>query len=256
MNTPTSVDTSLKGYWSFNAPDMASTTAYDRSGAGDYGVLSNSPAITEGVVGQALLFDGNNDYVNFGVNSVNPRLSGASAITVATWMKPLSYPGNNVGERAFDVQIQNGTVGVFLGLYDDSGLISFGGRSQTSDGSQGTTTYAYPSLNEWHHVIGVMDIANDVVRLYVDGVLVTSVAVSFGATTYTPGTPTTSLDTLGSNIGFDQFYHGALDETRVYNRALTTAEIKSLYDVGQSDKVNSSASQPQGTGRLDSGLAG
>ncbi|MGB3073369.1 MAG: LamG domain-containing protein, partial [Candidatus Moraniibacteriota bacterium] len=47
-----------------------------------------------------------------------------------------------------------------------------------------------------------------------------------------------------------------IDETRIYNRALSANEVKSLYDLGASDKVNTSVSTPQGTGRLDSGLAG
>ncbi|MFA9262594.1 MAG: LamG domain-containing protein, partial [Undibacterium sp.] len=43
LTAPTSVDTSLKGYWSFNGQDMSSTTAYDMSGAGNTGTLTNGP---------------------------------------------------------------------------------------------------------------------------------------------------------------------------------------------------------------------
>ncbi|MGB3073368.1 MAG: LamG-like jellyroll fold domain-containing protein [Candidatus Moraniibacteriota bacterium] len=58
-----------------------------------------------------------------------------------------------------------------------------------------------------------------------------------------------------SGGGVNDYFDGVIDEARVYNRALSATEVKSLYDLGASDKVNSSISQSQGTGRLDSGLA-
>jgi uncharacterized protein (TIGR02145 family) len=71
----------LVGQWSFNGPDISGTTAYDRSGSGNNGTLTNGPVSTIGKVGQALSFDGVNDYVANG--------TGYNGIkTVALWVQP------------------------------------------------------------------------------------------------------------------------------------------------------------------------
>ena len=63
----------LIGLWSFNGDDISGTTAYDRSGAGNTGTLTNGPTKTIGIAGQALSFDGSNDYVDAGnAASVKP----------------------------------------------------------------------------------------------------------------------------------------------------------------------------------------
>src|SRR3989344_5449775 len=59
----------LVGYWSFNAPDMAADAAFDKSGQDNKGTLTNGPTRTEGKIGQALSFDGVDDYVNVGSNA-------------------------------------------------------------------------------------------------------------------------------------------------------------------------------------------
>src|SRR3989338_2465947 len=53
----------LVGYWSFDGKDMAGNTAYDRSGQGNNGTLTNGPTRAIGKIGQGLSFDGSNDYV-------------------------------------------------------------------------------------------------------------------------------------------------------------------------------------------------
>ena len=48
----------LVGSWSFDGPDMAGVTAYDRSGNANNGTLTNGPVRAVGRIGQALGFDG------------------------------------------------------------------------------------------------------------------------------------------------------------------------------------------------------
>ncbi len=258
LTAPTGTDTSLKGYWSFNGKDLSGTTAYDRSGAGNNASSANGATITSGKVGQAASLDGNNDYYTIGgsgVNKISPLINGASAATISVWMKPSAYPSAGNSKRVFEGEIQNATAGVFLELYDSSGNIRVGGRSTTGDSFQ-STTFPYPALNEWHLTTGVIDYANDTIYIYLDGILVKTTAVTFTSSVYVSGTPTTSIDTIGSNIGVGSYFSGALDEVRIYNTALSAAQIKALYDQGQADETNTGKSQPQGTGNLDSGLAG
>jgi len=56
----------LVGMWSFDGPDMAGNTAFDRSGQGNHGTLAGGPERVIGKVGQGLGFDGVDDYVDAG----------------------------------------------------------------------------------------------------------------------------------------------------------------------------------------------
>lgn len=229
---PAAADSGLVGHWSFNGTDTTSTKAYDRSGTGNTGTLTNGPAVTEGKVGQALSFDGSNDYVN--VLDI-----GFNAFTFSTWF----YTTNNSQTgMIFGEDGGSGSGGPKIGIASGNFFI----RVETNYDS----TVAVPTAGTWHHMVVTRNGSNKV-DLYVDGGsairLFSDVAQ---ATSY-------GLDKIGCNGSTpDQCFSGKLDEVRVYNTALTAAQIQSLYKQGQSDEVNTGASQAQGTGRLDSGLAG
>jgi hypothetical protein len=53
----------LVGFWNFDGPSVSGVHAYDMSGNGNRGTLTG-PTRTIGKLGQALQFDGVNDYVD------------------------------------------------------------------------------------------------------------------------------------------------------------------------------------------------
>src|SRR3989338_5343069 len=74
LGSPAQAQTSgLVGYWTFD--EGAGTTANDSSGNNNTGTLTNGPTWTTGKIGQALNFDGVNDYVDLGFPSAL-QLSG------------------------------------------------------------------------------------------------------------------------------------------------------------------------------------
>ena len=77
----------LVGMWSFNGPDMSGVTAYDRSGQGNNGTLTNGPSRVAGKIGQALSFDGVNDYVSIGNSATLQNLPDAGPFSVAFWVR-------------------------------------------------------------------------------------------------------------------------------------------------------------------------
>lgn len=242
LTTPTGADTSLKGYWSFNGKDMNGTTAYDRSGAGNTGTLTNGPTVTPGKVGQALSFDGSNDYIAVSSSSA---LNPTTAITLSAWVKR-----STTGVRQFI--LSKGDFGFasttqYWIEFTSADLVTFGFHNSTN-----AYTISSPSAitdSNWHHIVATYDSTTR--RLYIDGVQVNSAALALSINSnsgeFTIGTSATSH---GSP------YSGSIDEVRVYNTALSAAQIKAFYDQGTSDEQNTGVSQPQGTGRLDSGLAG
>jgi hypothetical protein len=250
LTAPTGTDTSLKGYWSFNGNDISGTTAYDRSGAGNTGTLTNGPIKTVGPVGQALSFDGTDDYVT-AADSSALRITGAQ--TISFWIKSTDTTAGLVsksdvgakyfgtaGAKVYEIGIQSGTIYYQIGDGTTSTALS-GSATPIVDGT-------------WHHIVCTWDGTTGAngMKLYRDSVLLYQATSAVSAIR----TATEALDIGGWTGASAVPLLGSLDEVRIYNRALSATEVKGLFDTGDADEVNSSRSQSQGTGRLDSGLAG
>lgn len=234
----------LVGLWSFNGDDMSGTTAYDRSGSGNNGTLTNGPVVAEGKVGQTLSFDGINDYVTVtSSSSLNPT----TAITISVWVKRVG-----TGTRQFIVS--KGTASTASNtqywLEFTAGNVLVFQLASGSTEHKLTTNATITDTGSWHHIVGTYDGTTQ--KAYVDG------AQDLVTLTWSGSINTTGDElALGNRSSWhDIDYNGLLDETRIYNRALSATEVQSLYAQGGGTKVNTSISQAQGTGRLDSGLAG
>lgn len=219
LTTPTGVDTGLKGYWSFNGKDMSGTTAYDRSGAGNTGTLTNGPTVTPGKIGQALEFDGSNDRV--AIASSGAALNLTSALTYSAWIYPQTFGGGSLG-RIIDKNVGNS--GVFL--VDNSNITSGLGFGYNGGGLVSSNSNAI-TLNKWQHVVVTYN--SGTVAFYVDGTL------NIGGLSAGGLASDTGAFAIGerSNGAADRGFDGYIDEVRVYNRALTAGEISALYNAGR-----------------------
>ncbi len=219
LTTPTGIDTGLKGYWSFNGKDISGTTAYDRSGAGNNGTLTNGPAVTPGKIGQALEFDGSNDRV--AIASSGAALNLTSALTYSAWIYPQTFGGGSLG-RIIDKNVGNS--GVFL--VDNSNITSGLGFGYNGGGLVSSNSNAI-TLNKWQHVVVTYN--SGTVAFYVDGTL------NIGGLSAGGLASDTGAFAIGerSNGAADRGFDGYIDEVRVYNRALTAGEISALYNAGR-----------------------
>lgn len=99
-----------------------------------------------------------------------------------------------------------------------------------------TTTF---TLDTWIHVTGTILPANNL-ALYINGVLIGTTALPTTATTLTTAITTSPANFVrlgGVSSGNTYAYKGYLDDVRIYNRALTAAEVYTLY----SKNTNSTA---------------
>ena len=210
----------LVTYYSFDG------NANDLSGNGNDGVVYGATLTTDrfGVANRAYDFDGINDYI---LASADPLPTADR--TVALWFKADSLINNPML-----MGYGGGTCGTswYMGLNasnDGSYHLSSHCNANTL-----TSAYSQPPINKWIHFAASTD-ANGT-RLYVNGVEVasnnnyitnTSVLgrdLSIGVATSPSGfAPYTDI-----NIGF---FDGALDDVRVYNRALSLSEIQQLAAV-------------------------
>lgn len=257
LTAPTGVDTGLKGYWSFNGQDVSGTTAYDRSGAGNNGTITNSPAVKGGRVGQALDFFPNGSDTDAYITMDDPASGildfGSGDFSLGFWMKGRGYnsQGSGVNIPVGKKNINSPNSAGYSFMYASDNILAFVVGNGTTDFSA-VQSVATANDNQWHHYVGVR--SGGSIALYVDGVMITTTTSVSGSTSNGD-----SFSVGSSPVGSDpdlRNVDGLIDEVRVYNRALSAGEIKAQYDAAAPDKTNTSASTPQGTGRLDSGLIG
>ncbi|OGZ43466.1 MAG: hypothetical protein A3C84_01945 [Candidatus Ryanbacteria bacterium RIFCSPHIGHO2_02_FULL_48_12] len=221
----------LVGYWSFDAGDVAKNTAYDRSGQGNNGTLTNGPTPAAGKLGQALSFDGSNDYVGAGALDV------VGNITISAWVYPRSYGGASKG-RIVDNSLNVAGYKFVINNVDTTNGYVFAANGVDSLAPNSAT------FNVWQHVVAVCDTVS--VRIYVNGILKSTSAPNC------PATSNTSLH-IGDSLNLaPRQFDGLIDDVRIYNRALSSDEIKRLYSMGGS-KLQTSR---KGGSSLDQGLVG
>jgi len=221
------LNSGLVGYWSFDGKDMAGVTAYDRSGNANNGTLTNGPVRAIGKIGQGLSFDGVNDVIDAGTN-ITPKVNGISG---SAWVNMLGVADIANDDRVVMALWTAGSTGNFnfvVGNYtpaNDDHLLFVANLDDTWPAVQSTGTI---NLNGWQHIAFTYDGAN--VRFYFNGTLDSSPAFS-----------TSLLTTAGQrfvlgNVNLtstDDNFQGYLDDVRIYNRALTPAEILRLYNLGR-----------------------
>ena len=209
------ITTGLIGHWKFD--ETSGTTATDSSGNNNTGTLTNGPAWTTGKIGGAVSFDGVNDYVNLGT-SVDQTIT--NAITVSTWVKPVATFQGTFLVGSTDLVIAD----YDWGIYNTAGGNTFNFYIQNTSGvpmNAGSVTTAVPGA--WIHVVGTYDGAT--IKLYINGVLENTVS-------QTGNIRNSNFVTHVAGGWNGVRYAGVLDDARLYSRALTTAEIQSLYALG------------------------
>ena len=145
-----------------------------------------------------LSLNGTNNYVTIGT-----PLSTNSSYTKEAWV----YQTTSSGAR-------NIISSVSTPFWINGGILSAG---QAGSYSAVTDPGSFP-LNVWVHVAVTYDAATTTMKLYRDGVLIsTNNAVSSYSSENT---------FIGSHQGSSSFFQGNIDEVRIWNTALTQAQLK------------------------------
>jgi hypothetical protein len=231
----------LVGFWSFDGQDMAGNTAFDRSGQGNNGTLT-SGAKQIGRIGQALELDGNNNHVNLGNP---PVLRFTSSFSISAWAKADTFPNT---DSDIVNKFSGGIDGYVFTVSKDNvrpQLLFYLGTNSNS-GRYSSQTIVPGS---WYHFVGVYNSQQQTLDVYINGArdnedLIAPVPASI----VDSGTDAAIGDDF--DFGF-RTWDGLIDEVRIYNRALSPDEIRRLYNMGATFKIN----KPSGAG-LEQGLVG
>jgi hypothetical protein len=178
---------------------------------------TSSPVM--GVFGQAIQFDGVDDYIE----TADPVYASAP-MAVSFWY----YLETLESDATLLVQRSDGTpVYRSWHFFTDSaaGMLWYG----VNDGAINKTILSdsAATIGRWYHVVGVLDSSLNM-TMYVDGV---QQADTDSVSAINP-LDTTSMR-MGTQDGSSGFVDGYIDDVRVYNRTLSAAEIKRLYDLGR-----------------------
>jgi hypothetical protein len=197
----------LVGYWKLDEPNPRDMCV-DSSGNG-YAGKPNSTTVAQGKRGRTRSFNGRGDYIGI------PPINIANAITVAAWV----YSDNFVQNGS--VVTKNPVNTQWALFFESDGYLKWRGGGTENDVKCGA-----PSNGNWHHIVAKQD--GTTASLYVDGLLCASGAVP------PIGNAANSI-TIGRFDGGDPYYFtGRIDEVRIYNRALSDAEISQLLSVTDS----------------------
>jgi len=211
-------DPSLVGSWTFD--EGTGSVAYDYSGNNATGSWQGTASGTSGyysagkVGSWAGAFDGTSTYVG---TSFNSSVLGSS-FSLCAWVE--LFPGGGNYPESFGTTGNNilfGAVGGGGSKMDIYIKNSVGSYTDTSNSNS-------MSLSAWHFVTGTFDGTNG--RVYVDGVLQATTPAGTAASF-------SGLMNIGKNLASNSYWNGLIDDVRIYNRALSAAEIQALYSGGK-----------------------
>jgi len=200
------------GAWHFD--EGSGNIAHDTSGEGNDGTIYGGANWTDGKFGEALEFDGVDDYVKVPGSA---SLNITDAITIEAWVKPKG----NYSDLEFPTIVRKEGAYTLRFHHDDGSLQGFVWIDGIPEGSCKLGN-AWDTT-KWTYFVFVYD--GQYLRLYRNGV-----------EAITPEGQTGTIDVSTDNLGIgargegDYVFKGFIDEVRIYNGALSEEEISDLYN--------------------------
>lgn len=171
------------------------------------------------------VFDGINDYLDMGSPTA---LTFTNKITVMAWVRwGISPAAGNPWANIISMNSNvTGDVGQYW-LQHSSGNGFYEFAVQTSTGRSYIMANVAPVQGQWQHVAGVYDGAT--MKVYVNGVLAGTVSKTGNIAARTAAMQL-NVARWAMNVGNFRTFNGNIDEPRVYNVALTQAEVAAAKD--------------------------
>lgn len=204
----------LIGSWTFN--DTGDNTADDSSWGNNKGTVIGATETT-GYLGSSWSFDGSGDYVR--VNDADRLDFGTGSFAITTWVKTNTNAIDDLVEKITT------TTGYSLQVLSNGTLQGLVAQNSYLDEYEDVVSNSTINDNTWHHIAFIRDVSEDLLKIYVDGVLdatddnsnydiSNSSALYFGADAQTV-----------AGTGGPYWYTGKLDEVRLYDKALSASEV-------------------------------
>lgn len=251
-NNPQALNNGLVGYWK---EDETTNGAAATDSSGNSTSLTDSGTVvrTAGKFGNGGDFEsGSSQYQSIGDNAV---LSITGSLTLAAWIRPES-----VSAGTYNIIAKWDGSNESYRLYQSADELVL----EIESNNTLTTVAANLAASTWYHVGATYDSASSTGKIYLN---------SSEQSTTTAGTIPSSIGDDGGafHIGAEDanntpknFYDGIIDEARVYNRSLSSAEISQLYNFAPGpsgewkldEKSGTTANDTSGNGKTSTITAG
>jgi alpha-tubulin suppressor-like RCC1 family protein len=216
----TVISPNLVGWWPFD--EGTGTATFDASGNGHNGALSG-PSWVTGVLSNALSFQTYSDQYAL----VPPGGTVTGTFTVAFWVLPI--PDDTYDNKTIlDSGSEDYNAAFYFSLYGNCTRVHgwFGNGSVGVASLDADFPYAY-MMGTWYHIACVVTPTN--YTIYVNGAIIGS--VSYAATNPMLVDVNRPI-MIGDNHDVTGYtFNGSIDDVRVYNRALASNEVVTLYNV-------------------------
>ncbi|MCF7906993.1 DUF2341 domain-containing protein [Patescibacteria group bacterium] len=220
-----SLSNGLVGYWKMDESNWNGTSGevVDSSGNANHGTGQNSVSTTfTAKFGMAGSFDGSNDYIDLTNSNFSNTFTDSDDFSISAWVKLDSLPSQYttvVGQRFGDNMVfgVNPSGKLYLNMDD------------TRTGSPKSDTSL--TVDSWYHVVATYTGSDNshMANFYIDGQF-----DNRGESYDGNGSGSSAELSIGcqsrSDIGADSYFYGEIDEVRVYNRALSSREVRQLYE--------------------------
>jgi hypothetical protein len=190
------------------------TTWTDLSGNGNNGTLTNGPTFSNGGIN----LDRVDDYINI-PNSSSLQLIGDMSISI--WFKPSNF---SVGRQGL---VGRNGLNEYTITLEPGGAVSFYFASANQPGSyfNGLSNRTFGQVNSVYQLLTITrNFTSNIGIIYKNSLQTDSASLSG----VTPPTATTGPMTIGNGNG--GLYIGAIGNVSLYNRALTSAEIRQNFN--------------------------
>ncbi len=219
------LSTGLMAYYNFD-----DCSANDTSGNANNGTINGNLSCITGVVDKALQFDGAS-YINVpNAASLNP----VDQLAVSFWVRVDAFNS--------DVSTIIHKGGTNPNCFENreyafhTNIDSTFHQTSSGDGNCANQMDSKKviAIGKWLHYVGIIDRKRHVMSIYINGALNAKQVDSYN--TLTNNNHDLRIGLSEEGYYWESPFKGALDEIRLYNRALTAAEITALYNEGVSVK--------------------
>ena len=192
---------------------------------------ANDTASGTGKFNKGGVFNGSSSKIDLPDNILPDNSTGSSSASV--WFK--SSSGNSAGDSecildAYAYDTNKPGWGLFMepayGGNPDGHLYL---ANYSLGGTSGGTSASYRDGN-WHHAVVVLDNPNNTIKVYLDGNSTPILSQTASAANVWPFTEKAAIGYQNANASYPRYFNGNIDQVRVFNKALSTSEITTLYN--------------------------
>ena len=225
----------LVSYWTFDEKDIAENTVEDVWGNNN-GTIVGDPNVVNGKVGDALEFDGTDDYIN--LTNLGDFGSKIGMSTFEAWVKTdfkqewttlfkVLDPGCSM---AWAIDVNRSAKAGFLLAQN---IVHYYVRQQAAACMDIAVEIEFElSDGNWHHIAFVVeDAGNTKINIYMDG-QPQDVVVGKGnkLDNFVPFVEPVYIGAANNRGNVERHFPGVIDEVRIYDRPLSEKEVVQNFE--------------------------